>query len=82
MTRKTSLGNEKRVKMILLIKEPTGLIKSILQGDEVMRAKRDAKQKAFFGLASETAERSKAEMREMFIKCFTLALHNYQFCAI
>lgn len=26
--------------------------------------------------------RSRAEMREMFIKCFAFALHNYQFCAI
>lgn len=51
--------------------EETVLIKSVLEGDE-----------AKLGLASETAGRSEAEMREMFIKCLAFALHNYQFCAI
>lgn len=41
------------------------------------------KQKAFFQVKQpRLQERSRAEMREMFIKCFAFALHNYQFCAI
>lgn len=64
------------------IANKTILIKSVLQGDEVMLRSDEGYGKNVVSLAYRGRKRSKAELQDMFIKCFAFALRNYRCCEV